>query len=297
MTSERMRRRLEALPRRGRGGGRRATTGRLVASKARAALAIEPENADALTFLAMAEANLGAGGSASPPAPAPVAVDPERVAELAAAAERSGNPLDRLEEGIFVGRTRELERLHTALDDAVERRGSVVMLVGEPGIGKTRTTQELDAYARTRGRAGALGRRPRDRGRAAVLAVGAARPRLPRPEPRGDAAQGVGAVRRRAPAHLRPPHALPEPARAAPGRLRGGAVPAVRRDGRLPARRRRAHAAAAGAGRPALGGRGDPAAARARGARGRPGAHPRSSAPTATPTSTAATRSPARSRR
>ena len=32
------------------------------------------------------------------------------------------------------------------------------MLVGEPGIGKTRTAQELETYARMRGGAGALGR-------------------------------------------------------------------------------------------------------------------------------------------
>ena len=134
-------------------------------NKARAALAIEAENADARTFLAMAEANLGGAAPASPPPPAPVAVDPERVAELAAAAERSGNPLDRLEEGIFVGRTRELERLHTALDDAVERRGSVVMLVGEPGSGRhaRRRNSRRTLAPKARRCCGAAPTRPRAR--------------------------------------------------------------------------------------------------------------------------------------
>lgn len=61
------------------------------------------------------------------------------------------NRLDRLARGVFVGRERELERLRSAFDDAFAGRGSVVMLVGEPGIGKTRTVQELETYARMRG--------------------------------------------------------------------------------------------------------------------------------------------------
>src|SRR5205823_12385352 len=61
------------------------------------------------------------------------------------------NPLDRLARGVFVGRERELERLRGAFDEAFAGHGSVVLLVGEPGIGKTRTTQELETYARMRG--------------------------------------------------------------------------------------------------------------------------------------------------
>jgi tetratricopeptide (TPR) repeat protein len=52
---------------------------------------------------------------------------------------------------VFVGREAELERLREAADDALAGRGSVVMLVGEPGIGKTRTAQELETHARMRG--------------------------------------------------------------------------------------------------------------------------------------------------
>ena len=52
---------------------------------------------------------------------------------------------------IFVGRQREMETLNAALNDALDGRGRVVMLVGEPGIGKTRTAQELASRARDKG--------------------------------------------------------------------------------------------------------------------------------------------------
>ena len=51
----------------------------------------------------------------------------------------------------FVGRDRELGELRTALDDAVSGQGRLVMLAGEPGIGKTRITQELATYAEQQG--------------------------------------------------------------------------------------------------------------------------------------------------
>ena len=43
--------------------------------------------------------------------------------------------------------------LQAALDDAVSGQGRLVMLAGEPGIGKTRTAQELAGYAQTLDRA------------------------------------------------------------------------------------------------------------------------------------------------
>ena len=51
----------------------------------------------------------------------------------------------------FVGRVSELERLRDALDDARSGRGRVVMLVGEPGIGKTRLAEELEHHAKEQG--------------------------------------------------------------------------------------------------------------------------------------------------
>jgi hypothetical protein len=73
-------------------------------------------------------------------------------AEVVPSEERAAaNPLDRLAAGVFVGRDRELGQLRGAFDDALSGRGRILMLVGEPGIGKTRTAEELATYARLRG--------------------------------------------------------------------------------------------------------------------------------------------------
>src|SRR5262245_20052499 len=53
--------------------------------------------------------------------------------------------------GHFVGREREIERLRGALDEAMSGRGRVLLLAGEPGIGKTRTAEEVAGHARQRG--------------------------------------------------------------------------------------------------------------------------------------------------
>ena len=65
--------------------------------------------------------------------------------------EAGANPLARLAQGVFVGREQELSRLRQVCDAAFAGRGGMVLLVGEPGIGKTRTAQELETYARMRG--------------------------------------------------------------------------------------------------------------------------------------------------
>ena len=51
----------------------------------------------------------------------------------------------------FVGRRQELERLREAFDGARDGRGSLVMITGEPGIGKTRLARELEGYASEHG--------------------------------------------------------------------------------------------------------------------------------------------------
>jgi hypothetical protein len=76
-------------------------------------------------------------------------IDPAQ--RSAAHAGAGVNPLDRLARGVFVGREAELGRLRQAFDEAFAGRGGVVLLVGEPGIGKTRAAQELETYARMRG--------------------------------------------------------------------------------------------------------------------------------------------------
>lgn len=68
-----------------------------------------------------------------------------------AANQRSQADVSGLARGVFVGRKREMERLRMAFEEALGGRGRLVMLVGEPGIGKTRTSQELETYARMRG--------------------------------------------------------------------------------------------------------------------------------------------------
>jgi DNA-binding CsgD family transcriptional regulator len=62
------------------------------------------------------------------------------------------------EQDIFVGREREMAELTAALEDALAGRGRLVMLVGEPGIGKTRTCQEVAANAQSRGALALWGR-------------------------------------------------------------------------------------------------------------------------------------------
>ena len=51
----------------------------------------------------------------------------------------------------FIGRQPEMALLTAALDGALSGQGRVVMLAGDPGIGKTRTAQELASIAETQG--------------------------------------------------------------------------------------------------------------------------------------------------
>jgi predicted ATPase len=44
---------------------------------------------------------------------------------------------------LFVGRDQELADLGSALEEAASGRGSLVLVTGEPGIGKTRLMSEL----------------------------------------------------------------------------------------------------------------------------------------------------------
>ena len=64
--------------------------------------------------------------------------------------EQDLTSLESLAGGVFVGRRREMDQLKAALEDALGGRGRLVTLVGEPGIGKTRTAEELATYARLR---------------------------------------------------------------------------------------------------------------------------------------------------
>ncbi len=65
--------------------------------------------------------------------------------------ERESNSLDSLAGGVFVGRQAEMGQLKAALEDVLGGSGRLVTLMGEPGIGKTRTSEELATYAGLRG--------------------------------------------------------------------------------------------------------------------------------------------------
>ena len=53
--------------------------------------------------------------------------------------------------GRFVGRAEEFGALEAVFDDTMSGRTRLAMVVGEPGIGKTRLVEELGAYASMRG--------------------------------------------------------------------------------------------------------------------------------------------------
>jgi tetratricopeptide (TPR) repeat protein len=57
----------------------------------------------------------------------------------------------RLAGRVFVGREAELEVLRAGLQDAVKGRGRLLLVVGEPGIGKTRLAEQLAAHAEQAG--------------------------------------------------------------------------------------------------------------------------------------------------
>ncbi|MEW6186301.1 MAG: protein kinase, partial [Thermodesulfobacteriota bacterium] len=52
---------------------------------------------------------------------------------------------------VFVGREPELRQLQSAFDAAASGQGSLTMVIGEPGIGKTALTEQLATYAALRG--------------------------------------------------------------------------------------------------------------------------------------------------
>src|SRR5262249_41889282 len=63
----------------------------------------------------------------------------------------STTPARSVEQGTFVGRAEAMAVLRAALADAERGNGRLLLLVGEPGIGKTRTAAELAAEARAGG--------------------------------------------------------------------------------------------------------------------------------------------------
>jgi serine/threonine protein kinase len=61
--------------------------------------------------------------------------------------ESDNGSLDSMAGGVFVGRHKEMDQLKAKLENALSGRGGMVAIVGEPGIGKTRISLELETYA------------------------------------------------------------------------------------------------------------------------------------------------------
>ena len=60
--------------------------------------------------------------------------------------------------GTYVGREEEIDALRAAFESALGGQGCLMLLAGEPGIGKTRTANELATYAASRGAVVLVGR-------------------------------------------------------------------------------------------------------------------------------------------
>jgi len=79
------------------------------------------------------------------------AVHPQSAIEPAVQAPSEQRGSDPLYRRVFVGREAELRQLQQAYDAAVSGQGGLVMVVGEPGIGKTSVVEQLATYASVRG--------------------------------------------------------------------------------------------------------------------------------------------------
>ncbi|HZQ08556.1 MAG TPA: AAA family ATPase [Anaerolineae bacterium] len=79
----------------------------------------------------------------------PAEFPPLRVVEVGAA--DASSLLDHLVRGKLIGRRSELEQLARQWQQAQQARGHLVLVSGEPGVGKTRLAQELGALAQKEG--------------------------------------------------------------------------------------------------------------------------------------------------
>jgi tetratricopeptide (TPR) repeat protein len=92
-----------------------------------------------------------------PPTAAEARAELERAA-TALVSPAHHDPLRTLAHAAFVGREAEVATLKTAFERALRRQPSFVLVAGEPGIGKTRLSQELALHARLRGARVLVGR-------------------------------------------------------------------------------------------------------------------------------------------
>lgn len=92
---------------------------------------------------------LSEGVSFVPPMPQPTSLPAKR--DLAAWRADAGIDDGQVTQLPFVGRVRELRDLHTGFDEVLDGSGRIMLLEGEPGIGKTRLVEELAAHAADNG--------------------------------------------------------------------------------------------------------------------------------------------------
>jgi eukaryotic-like serine/threonine-protein kinase len=110
-----------------------------------------PPALDDLILRLLAKSPEGRPDSAAAVREALVAVRDAPAQPEQAAEATEENPLEGLAGRVFVGREAELEELRGAADETLAGRGRLVLIAGEPGIGKTRTAEELATYAQVRG--------------------------------------------------------------------------------------------------------------------------------------------------
>jgi class 3 adenylate cyclase len=97
----------------------------------------------------------------APEQPSPESVSPPPGAGVATYTEPElpiGGFLGALPDGELIGREGEIARILDALDAVMSGHGRLLMLAGEPGVGKTRLAQEVTRVARNRGALVATGR-------------------------------------------------------------------------------------------------------------------------------------------
>lgn len=107
-----------------------------------------PQTLDALIMRLLSKDPAARPGSAREVIKVLDAIDLTQIRD--ASGLKSGS-LDAMAGGVFVGRQREMDRLKALFEETMAGHGRMATLVGEPGIGKTRTAQELATYASMRG--------------------------------------------------------------------------------------------------------------------------------------------------
>ena len=153
-----------------------------------------------------------------------VARAPEEIPVQPASAATPASGLTSLVWGHFIGRTQELATMKRAVENALGGQGALVLLAGEPGVGKTRLAEEAGVYARLRGAQVLIGRCDEDEGTPAFWPwIQVIRSYVHEREPAalvselgpggGDIAQLVSEIRERLPGLPTPPAMEPDQAR------------------------------------------------------------------------------------